>query len=372
MDTRDDPSRQRRRLRVELRRARDAAGLTQRQAAELLDWSLSKLIRIEAGTVGVSVTDLRAMLQLYEVTDEALVKSLAEAARGSKGPSWWSRYRDIITPQFSQYLGHESSASSIRVFHPFLVPGLLHTEEYALELLRVHSEDAQARRLMELRMERQGNLLDQAGRPRMSFVVGQEALYRRIGGPAVMARQLRRLLDAISGPDISVQVVPYSAGAHAGLLGPFVLLTLDDSGEDVLFAEGPGGDLVSRDDGDKIAQFAEHFEAIRELALPDDQAQALLGELISQLDQEARGNAGRPAGLKSPRSAAELDPPGFRPDLADVRDMRWRSPRRALTSPGLPAYVRTTSSDCFTSFPETTAEPGGSSRSSLPAASAQR
>ena len=93
-----NPSRQRRRLRVQLRQARDTASLTQRQAAERLEWSLSKLIRIEAGTVGVSVTDLRAMLQLYDVTDETLMKNLTEAARGSKGQSWWSRYRDIVTP----------------------------------------------------------------------------------------------------------------------------------------------------------------------------------------------------------------------------------------------------------------------------------
>src|SRR3984885_6155469 len=175
MSTREDPSRQRRRLRVELRRGRGAAGVTQRQAVEQLEWSLSKLIRIEAGTVGVSVTDLRAMLQLYGVTNQALVDNLTEAARGSKGQSWWSQYRESITPQFAQYLGHEGSASSIRVFHPFLIPGLLHTEEYAFELLRVHSGTEKARRLTDLRMERQRKLFEQAEPPDVAFVLDEEA-----------------------------------------------------------------------------------------------------------------------------------------------------------------------------------------------------
>ena len=310
MTTRDDPSRQRRRLRVELRRARDAAGLTQRQAAERLEWSLSKLIRIEAGTVGVSVTDLRAILQLYGVTDQTLTGNLTEAARGSKGQSWWSQYRDIVTPQFAQYLGHEGAASSIRVFHPFLIPGLLHTAEYAFELSRVHSEPEQARRSVELRMERQKNLLGQDEPLDVAFVLDQEALYRRIGGPAVMGRQLRRLLEASSQPGISVQIVPFSAGAHAGLLGSFVLLSLEDSAEDLLFAEGPGGDLVSRDDREKIARFVEYFEAVRGMALPGDQAQALIGRLISELDREAAESV-QVSGPPAPRFASDLSPPGL-------------------------------------------------------------
>jgi transcriptional regulator with XRE-family HTH domain len=371
----NNPSRQRRRLRVQLRQARDAANLTQRQVAERLEWSLSKLIRIEAGTVGVSVTDLRAMLQLYDVTDETLVNGLTEAARGSKGLSWWNRYRDIVTPQFAQYLGHEGSASSIRVFHPFLIPGLLHTKEYASELLRVHSGTEKARRLADLRMERQRKLFQQAEPPNVALVLDEEALYRRIGGPAVMRWQLRRLLVASTQPGLSVQVVPFSAGAHPGLLGPFVLLGLADSGEDLLFAEGPGGDLVSRDDQDKIAQFIDYFETIRELALPDDRAKALIQKLIGQLDQEASESPGNPSGPEPSQSAAELDPPGLASGFADSRDVRWRSSGVGTTGPPPRLRIaRKPSLACSTSFPATATEPAGLSRSSAhpssPAASA--
>src|SRR3954463_13662997 len=105
-----DPSLNRRKLRMELRVAREKAGLTQRLAAQTLEWSLSKLIRIETGTVSVSVTDLRALLQLYGIDDQQAVAALEAAARGSKGPSWWAPYNDVLTTTYAQYLGFESAA----------------------------------------------------------------------------------------------------------------------------------------------------------------------------------------------------------------------------------------------------------------------
>src|SRR5580698_1513704 len=129
----DDPAIPRRRLRVELRAARAATGLTREDAARTLDWSLSKLVRIETGDQGVSVTDLRAMLGLYNITDERRITELAQLARGTRLHSRWSSYRELISRQFGQYLGLEGSASRIRVFHPMLVPALLHTDDYAFE-----------------------------------------------------------------------------------------------------------------------------------------------------------------------------------------------------------------------------------------------
>src|SRR5689334_21735403 len=112
-----DPSLNRRKLRLELRKARDKAGMTQRQAADALEWSLSKLIRIETAQVSVSVTDLRALVGLYRIDDAAQVQELEEAARGSKGTSWWAEYNDVIGGPYSQYLGFESAASSLMSYH---------------------------------------------------------------------------------------------------------------------------------------------------------------------------------------------------------------------------------------------------------------
>lgn len=317
-----DPSSHRRRLKAELRRARDAAGLTQREVAEHLVWSLSKVIRIETGAVGISVTDLKAMLQLYGVTDKQLIKELSDAASGSKGPSWWSRYRDVLSLQFALYLGHEASASSIRVFHPFLIPGLLQTDEYALALVRVHHGLVEARRIVDLRMQRQKNLLGHAQSPHVAFIVGEEALYRQIGGPAARRQQLEHLRNFSNQTAEDLQILPFNAGAHPGLLGPFILLSFSGSAEDILFVEGINGDLVSRDDQDQIAKFTEYFEVMRGSALTSEDTKALLTQLATTSSREEPNpdevldpEAQPPAGNLDVTDAATL--------RADTKEDRW-------------------------------------------------
>jgi transcriptional regulator with XRE-family HTH domain len=290
-----DPNVQRRRLRTALRKAREDAHLTQREAAGTLDWSLSKLIRIEAGAQGLSVTDLKALFELYGVTDEELVTNLKAAARGSRGQSWWSSYRDIVSSQFAQYLGHENAASSFRIFHPLLVPGLLHTDAYAAELLGAHPEPERARRIVELRMERQDRLFTRKDL-QFAFILDEEALHRWIGGPRVMQQQLQHLLDMSERPNVSAQIVPFSAGAHPGLRGPFIFLRLDQTEEDLLFLESVSGDQLIRDDPEQIAEYAAHFERLRELALPHEQGNALIKELINRFhNAEERSSNDRTA-----------------------------------------------------------------------------
>jgi transcriptional regulator with XRE-family HTH domain len=317
----DDPSTQRRKLKAGLQKARAAAEMTQREAAERLAWSESKLIRIENGEVGLSVTDLRAMLQLYGVTDERAVASLSEAARGSRGSSWWSRYRDVVSPKFALYLGQEASASSIRVFHPFLIPGLLHTEEYAFELLRVHSSAEKARRIVQMRSERQDKLFSRPDSPETIFVVGEEALHRWMGGPAVMRRQLQYLLDISERQSVSVEVIPFWAGSHPGLLGGFILLGFRDSADSLLFVEGLSGELVSRDDQEKVSQFTGYLDDILGQATPAGQARALIGRLIENFRQADGGSSGGAARLARQSRAAI----GMARILTGAREDRWGS-----------------------------------------------
>lgn len=289
MASQDDPGVYRRRLRLELRKAREAIGMTQRQAATALDWSLSKVVRIEAGVNSVSVTDLRAMLQLYKVVDDAVINSLTRAARLGRAPAWWNRYRDAISPQLAQYLTDEGSASSVQVFHPYLIPGLLQTEDYALALLSAYTPDELAHRLVEMRLERQENLFEQADSPEMEFIFGEEALHRIIGGPQVMRKQLCRLLDYSGRRNISIKIMPYNAGAHPGLIGSFLLLGFNDSGDPVLFFEAPNGDYVTRDDKEMVVRSIEHFETLRERAFSEANARTLLNEMIESMDAPGRG-----------------------------------------------------------------------------------
>jgi transcriptional regulator with XRE-family HTH domain len=277
-----DPSVLRRKLATALRKARENAHFSQREAAEALDWSLSKLIRIEKGAQGLSVTDLKALFDLYQVADEQLITDLSAAARGSRGQSWWNGYRDIVSPHFAQYLGHESIASSLQHFHPLVVPGLLQTEAYAAAVLGAHPEPERTRRVVELRMERQERLFARRDLT-CTFIVNEEVLHRWIGGPRVMRQQLQRLRDVAGQPNMSLQVVPFCAGAHPGMRGSFILLSLGETAEDLLFLESVSGDYLTRDDPEQIAKYAAHFETLRELALPDEQKNSLLSELIDRI-----------------------------------------------------------------------------------------
>jgi transcriptional regulator with XRE-family HTH domain len=135
MTSKPDAPVQRRRLRSELRRARQDAGLTQKDVAEALEWSLSKLIRIEAGAVGISTTDLRALLQHYRINDPKVVDRILSLARaGKEQRGWWTTYRDVTSQQFLTFLGYENSATVILVFQANLIPGLIQDEEYARAL----------------------------------------------------------------------------------------------------------------------------------------------------------------------------------------------------------------------------------------------
>jgi transcriptional regulator with XRE-family HTH domain len=278
----DDPGAQRQRLGTELRRRREVLNLKQREAAVELEWSLSKLIRIEAGAHSVSVSDLKSMIDVYKISDAHEVEALMSAARASRGQAWWSRYREAVPPPYARYLGHEGSAKSFRVFHPLLVPGLLQTEEYASELLKVLPDQRAARLLVELKMDRQERLFAQPGLS-FTFIMGEEALYRWIGGRRVMQRQLEHLVAVAGRTDLELRIVPFDAGAYPGLIGPLVLLRLVESGEDVSYVENVGGDQLIRDDPDIISRHQEYFETMFDLSLSQERGDALLRERIERL-----------------------------------------------------------------------------------------
>ncbi|GHA68916.1 transcriptional regulator [Streptomyces tauricus] len=277
-----DPSLNRRKLRLALRRAREHAHLSQREAAERVEWSPSKLIRVETGTVGVSVSDLRALLSLYGVIDPERVEDLEQAARGSKGPSWWSGYHEVITPQFAQYLGYESAADSLHTYHPIVVPGHLQTRAYAEALLSPRDlEEGMFRRVVDLRMERQQRMFDNSGRPACVFVLDEAAVRRQVGGKGVLAEQLGFLLDLGSRPEVSVRVLPFEAGAHYSTLGSFVLLGFPDD-DDLLYLEHAAGSMTGGEDMRLLARYQECLQAITDMALDESES----ADLISRVQQD--------------------------------------------------------------------------------------
>lgn len=262
----NDPVTMRRKLRVELKRLRTERGLTQRHVAEQLDWSQSKVIRIENGSVAVAVTDLQALLRLYGIEDQATIDPLDEMARGSKRLPF-TDYKGVLPAETLRYFAYESSASIIRQVEPLLIPGLLQTEEYARALLESWGVDA--RRIDDVwaaRLERQ-ELLERPESPEMFFIVDEAVVVRPVGGDGVMRNQRNRLLELASRPRISIQVLPFAAGAQAALRGSFVYIEFPGADDlDVLYLEGQEGDYVFRDEEEVTGRYLERFFTLERVA----------------------------------------------------------------------------------------------------------
>jgi transcriptional regulator with XRE-family HTH domain len=220
-----------RRLASELRRLREAAGKSTGQAAEALDCSSSKISRIETGANGVRSVDLDILLNLYGLEGKAQREALKRLSQESKERGWWHAYGGAIAPEYSDLLGLEWDAESIRTWQHAVVPGLLQTPDYVRALLRadpVAVSGSELEELVGIRMERQG-LLGREKAPRYSAVVWEPALRCAVGGSGVLGAQLDRLLEAAERPNVSLRVVPLSAGAHAGTGGAFTMFGFADS-----------------------------------------------------------------------------------------------------------------------------------------------
>lgn len=282
------PAVQRLRLRTELRRARLEAGLTQEQVSTALEMSLSKVIRIEAGTVGVSANDLRALLGLYHLDDPDEIASLLALARAGRERPWQSKYRDVASSRLLQFSELEAAASVTRNFQPLMVPGLLQTSEYARIILRQLNRDLPDKpvdidTLLEVRMKRQA-LLNREDSPELFFILDEAATRRLVGGRDVMLKQLRQVIELAAKPRITVEVVPFSAGAYPGLNGSFVIHEFPDPADaDVLYHEGPQGEEIRSDDPELISQHREIFAELRHLSLGPDGSLAFLNELADSL-----------------------------------------------------------------------------------------
>ncbi|WP_051385716.1 helix-turn-helix domain-containing protein [Actinokineospora inagensis] len=275
-----DPRFSKRQLGRLLRTFREQAGKTQPEVAATMDWSVSKLIRIEKAAVGVSTTDLRALLAEYGTTDAEVVNDLVEIAKESREQPWYARYDAITSEPFRRLLAYEGSAAAIHQFHPVLVPGHLQTADYARAVLSTVYTGVELDLALECRMRRQQRF--DTDRPKLSVLVDESAVRRTIGGPEVLRAQLRALLDRGAQDDTSIRVVPFSAGEHPGLAGAFMLLELDDEiGDTVLFEETAGKDYLATGDNDVVTAAWERYLAIEQAALSESDTASLLRHLVN-------------------------------------------------------------------------------------------
>jgi len=282
MTTAQDPTVQRRRLCIELRRARAAAKLKQQEVAHTMDWSPSKLIRIERGQVNISTNDLRALLTYYGIKDKGRVNGLLDLAKSSREVSYYDRFTDVLKTGFREYLAYESSASVIRQSDPIVIPGLLQTEEYGRVILHTAGHGPEeVNKNWDVRQHRQ-EVHDREDPPDMHFVLDEAAVRRHVGGH-VMRRQLERLREFAEQPHIHIQIVPFTHGAHPGMLGNFILLEFAEPGLDDLVHLESVDQITVRDDPDVIARYLDRFFKLEELALTTDESKIILDTLIEEM-----------------------------------------------------------------------------------------
>lgn len=218
----------RKRLRIALSAARTEAGLTQKAAASKLDWSQSKLTRIESGAVPVTPNDVRGMLQVYDVDDATEVSRILQLAKDAREAKSLSAFDSILDGDFGEMVAQEPFASRISKFEPTLVSGYFQTTEYARALLTAlkYTEDDVALRT-ELRLKRQ-LLLESNRVPQIDVVMGELILRRTVGDRSIMRGQLKHLLELNQRDDINLRVLPFEAGPHAGMGEPFTVMQFDD------------------------------------------------------------------------------------------------------------------------------------------------
>jgi hypothetical protein len=278
-------------LTSELRRLRSAVHLGQDEVARRLDWSLSKLIRVEGGTVGVSTTDLKALLDLYEVRDQERVADLVELAKGARVRGWWTAYKNVTDQAYINYIGYEAGASVIKTANGLLIPALLQTEDYAwaITLEYIGESGDIVKDVVELRLERQEQLASREPKPRQHFIIDEAAIRRQVGAPKnpdVMPAQLRRLVEIARRPEVTIEVIPFTAGAHTGLKGPFSLLEFDGELGDVLYMESPRrGDLTLADPASMplVTSYHEAFERLREISLGPEASVSLISDVADEM-----------------------------------------------------------------------------------------
>lgn len=224
----------------QLRRMRETAGVTPDEAGWQIRASRSKISRLENGRVSFKIRDIVDLLTLYGVANEVTTEAMLDLARRANAPGWWAKYGDILPDWFEVYLGLEAAAAVIRSFELQFVHGLFQTPEYARAVAQLGLKSASAdeiERRVAVRMKRQELLADKDP-ARVWFVMDEAVLRRPVGGRAVMRAQLRRLYEVAALPQVTVQVLPFGLGGHAGDGGSFAILRFNEPDlPDVVYIE---------------------------------------------------------------------------------------------------------------------------------------
>ncbi|MDK0520305.1 helix-turn-helix transcriptional regulator [Streptomyces sp. ML-6] len=266
----------------QLRRLRDSRGITREAAGYSIRASESKISRMELGRVSFKARDVEDLLTLYGVTDEAERDALLGLAREANVAGWWHSYGDVLPGWFQTYIGLEGAASLIRVYEVQFIHGLLQTEAYAHAVVTRGMGDAPAveiDRRVALRLERQKTLVSENA-PSFHAVLDEAALRRPYGDREVMRGQLRHLIEMSERPNVTLQVMPFSFGGHAGEGGSFTMLRFPESDlSDIVYLEQLTSALYL-DKAEEVAQYEKAMVRLHEDSPDAEESRDLLRGLL--------------------------------------------------------------------------------------------
>lgn len=274
------PTVRRRELGALLRKLRTGKGLTVEQAAEQLMISMSKLSRMETGQGIATLRDIRDLCDLYDVTDEAERDRMVSLAREGKQTGWWQGY-DLES--FATYVGLEAAAVQIGYYQSGIIPGLLQTPDYARAMHAAGVPEITPERteeLIEVRLRRQ-RLLDRDPPVRLDAILDEAVLHREVGGAEVMQAQLDWLITMSQRPNVSIRVIPYSAGAHPAMGSNFNILEFAGAVPTVVYVEGLVGWIYVERPQD-VARYRQVFEHLRTVALTPQESGTLLQKISAK------------------------------------------------------------------------------------------
>ncbi|WP_119731550.1 helix-turn-helix domain-containing protein [Thermomonospora amylolytica] len=278
------PTTRQRRLAAELRRLREAAGLTIDQAASALGWPHSKLSKIETARQIPKIPDVEAILEAYGGTNEAIKLALLKLAREVRQRGWWAPYGDVLAGSYAEL---EFAADRIRMWQPQLIPGLLQTEDYARTIIAggIPDQPAEVDRRLQVRMTRRV-MLSKQNPPQLEFILAEEVLRRPIGGREVMREQLGALLVASSRPNVRIRVVPIAVGHYPSIgTGPLVLFEFDEGtvmNLDVAYQETMSGGMYIEDIA-QVRACSVLYGRIADVALSEAESAALIRTTMKEI-----------------------------------------------------------------------------------------
>jgi transcriptional regulator with XRE-family HTH domain len=269
-------------LGTQLRRLREARGITAHQAAQAIRASESKISRIELGRNSFREVDIADLLTLYGITEVVEREQMLTLASQANQPGWWHRYQDVLPTWFQSYIGLEESAESIRSYDSQFVPGLLQTEEYSAAVLELGEfSPEETDRLVFLRKERQRRFT--AGGLRLWAVIDEMALRRPVGNPALMRAQLEYLLEIGDRPGLTLQVTPYPGGASYLVPGSFSILKFATADlPDVVYVEQLTSAMYL-DKRSDVEQYTAALDKVGATSATPEQTKTFIRALLGEL-----------------------------------------------------------------------------------------